>query len=369
MRMQDYVRYSPEQLAKNQSQGERLVRGIVRVYRKRTVSSLVLVASGSSLNGAMMVAQYLMKATGKNVITITPESILAGGALIDEHSFVIVMSQSGASTNIIAALKYFQDEGIETVSLTGNIESPMREYSDRIFDYGVGNEYVDFVTMGVQTLVEFFLMFGLALGSDGISESTLKDLGNTIRDQDTVINTAEAYIKKHKLQLAQQQPAFFVGNGPNYGVAKEGALKFQEALKRPAMYYELEEFLHGPDMQLSPDYTVFLLDDLNTASRFDEVFTALHLITPNIHFVTSRHFSEKVPNDVINIPGASSSELVPLLTLPVIQLISAEMADIGQTWETTPFFAEFDQKIAIKTKDYQKELKSIQQEWEKDQQK
>ena len=52
---------------------------------------------------------------------------------------------------------------------------------------------------------------------------------------------------------------FLVGAGANYGVACEGALKYGECLQFPAMALEIDEYLHGPNLQLSPDYTIFVV--------------------------------------------------------------------------------------------------------------
>lgn len=53
------------------------------------------------------------------------------------------------------------------------------------------------------------------------------------------------------------RPPWSSGNGPNYGVAEEAALKLSETIKIPAMHHEGEEFVHGPEMQIVPGYLVF----------------------------------------------------------------------------------------------------------------
>ena len=58
-----------------------------------------------------------------------------------------------------------------------------------------------------------------------------------------------------------------VGNGPNYGVAEEAALKLSETIKIPAMHHEGEEFVHGPEMQIVPGYLVFIVDDPQGSER------------------------------------------------------------------------------------------------------
>ena len=42
-------------------------------------------------------------------------------------------------------------------------------------------------------------------------------------------------------------------------VSREPALKLMETLRIPACAYELEEFLHGPNLHLTPNHTLFFL--------------------------------------------------------------------------------------------------------------
>lgn len=50
-----------------------------------------------------------------------------------------------------------------------------------------------------------------------------------------------------------------MADGTNMGIAREASLKFGETLKIPVLYCESEEYVHGPNMQLTPEYSVFLL--------------------------------------------------------------------------------------------------------------
>ena len=47
------------------------------------------------------------------------------------------------------------------VALTANVEAPIKEHADIVLDYGVGVESVDFVTLGVEVLVEYLVLFGI----------------------------------------------------------------------------------------------------------------------------------------------------------------------------------------------------------------
>ena len=49
------------------------------------------------------------------------------------------------------------------------------------------------------------------------------------------------------------------GAGANYGTALESALKMGETIHIPSCCYEIEEYIHGPNLQLTPQYNVIFL--------------------------------------------------------------------------------------------------------------
>lgn len=370
MRMQDYVRYSPNKLGDNLQKRDELVSQVSYIFQKSNCQSITLIASGSSYNSLAMVQDALQEMMQMPINLYTPEHVLEFGFVDFRKTLIFIVSQSGSSTNIIKCLKYMKENNISAISLTGNVDSQMAKYSQVIFNYGPGNEYVDYVTTGVQTLIEFFLLWGCQNSSLTNKQKTefYMEFKETISYEEELIKETDKFISQNRFAFSEKKPTFFCGNGPNFGVAKEGALKFQETLKRPAMYYELEEFLHGPDMQLTPDYTVFLLDDMaiKSKSRFTEVFSALKGITPNVFLITS---SSELKGDkrILKTKEVPNWILSPYYSLPVVQLIAAVMTDELNTWDVHPYFDKFDQKIAIKTSDYDEEISDIKKKWESNQ--
>lgn len=362
MKMKDYVRFAHKQLLHNLGE-DKSFDDIVNYFHIRPNRCITLVASGSSYNSALMVKDAMQRIIDIPVFLSTPEFVFQHGIYKAYKDFVIVISQSGESTNILECVGKLQAEKIDIVALTGNMDSQLAKLVPNTLDYGPGNEYVDFVTTGVQTLVLYLLRFALRVVdtpvNDPIDDSDLKQIALAQVD---IIAETEQFIAANKIELCQAQPTFFIGNGANYGVAKEGALKFQETLKRPAMYYELEEFLHGPDMQLTPNYTVFLLDNNTPSGRMANVAHALRSITNNVYFITSYPGHSHLPN-VLCVPHTIDEALSPFVTLPPIQLIAAGLTDLLNKWDTHPFFNDFDKSVAIKANDYQDQLATIKSKW------
>ena len=54
-----------------------------------------------------------------------------------------------------------------------------------------------------------------------------------------------------------------------------GALKIGETVHIPANAYEVEEYIHGPNLQLTPAYTVIILDNNDhTSQRVHQIYQA-----------------------------------------------------------------------------------------------
>lgn len=115
----------------------------------------------------------------------------------------------------------------------------------------------------------------------------LDDLREAIQANAVMCKTAEAYVQDHMLELSEHMPAMVVGNGPNYGVAEEAALKLSETIKIPAMHHEGEEFVHGPEMQIVPGYLVFIVDDPQGSERLANIADALSNVTTKMVLLTA----------------------------------------------------------------------------------
>ena len=89
---------------------------------------------------------------------------------------------------------------------------------------------------------------------------------------------------REKLMIANS--AFLIAGGANMGTVSEGALKISEMVHIQTTVYEIEEFIHGPDLQLTPESTLFFtcVED-ETKERVLQVCEASGLITENTFLV------------------------------------------------------------------------------------
>ena len=122
-----------------------------------------------------------------------------------------------------------------------------------------------------------------------------------------------------------------------------------ETIKVPSFSYEAEEYIHGPNLQLTPDYTVFIYDDMEAGSkRIGQIYQATQSVTDKTFMVTNNPI---VPEDhAIRLPfDIKEPALLPLYVLPFVQTISYLASDDLNSWDNHPLFAQFKHFASTKT--------------------
>ncbi|MDP4110149.1 MAG: SIS domain-containing protein [Bacillota bacterium] len=359
--MLDYIRESHTAVLQNIDNSEKLTRQFVDNYMECQNGRLVLVASGSSYNGAVCAKPFMEKMLGKEVTVMPPYTFVNYGFEIGKNDMVAVVSQSGGSTNSIAALKKIKELGLKTIGITGNLESDFKDYSDVLIEYGVGIETVGFVTKGVMTLALYLMLSALEiakkLGRVSGSEygAWLEKMRKAASTYPSVEKKTLDFIEKNKKVFTSMKQSYLIGAGPGFGIALEGALKEGETVKIPTFAYELDEFVHGPNFQLNPDYTVTFVDcDMKTHDRLLQLADATFDVTDRV-FILSL-FGEKqaaggaLKGKTLMLDADDIDPFVSVFTLlPYFQLVSYDVSERLNSWKGHPLFADFETKSGFKS--------------------
>ena len=152
------------------------------------------------------------------------------------------------------------------------------------------------------------------------------------------------------LDLARKLPTIFAGTGPNYGVAMEASLKFQETLKRPAEFYELEEVQHGPALQLTPDHALVLIDDGFDTDSILALYKNMRTVS-QVVFLVSPNAEEGDPFQ-LRLPAVADVCLQPLVGMAFAHYVCAQMSDELDTLGEHPYFLAVERKVSGKTTGY-----------------
>ncbi|MCF0105620.1 MAG: SIS domain-containing protein, partial [Holdemanella sp.] len=312
-----------------------LTKDLVNEYKKKHVSSIWMIACGSSSNAAECAKPFMMKYLNIDIKIVTPANFVYCENKVKDSDMVFVISQSGCSTNAIEALDYLHSMHRKGIALTGNVQASIKDHANLVIDYGVGEEKFGYVTKGVTTLCLFLMLFALE-ASNLEKEDVIQEMVMCCNYHEIMQQKAWKYLEDNYMELTSMHVVFMCGFAQGYGLAREAALKMSETVKIPCFAYEAEEYIHGPNIQLNPSYAVFLFDDLsNGSSRIKKIYEATKMNTPKTFFITD-HYESKDPRVLNTEIKVKESTLIPLFILPVIQILAHQITTDLHRWDRHP---------------------------------
>ena len=356
--MFDYINSSTELIEENLKKRIALTETMVNEYIKGPYHNITIVASGSSNNAAQCARLYMEKVLKCKVTVISPFEFIHAEHSVASDEMVIAVSQSGYSVNTMEALKFINDKlNRKAIVLTGDLNSDIVSVADMAVDFGVGEETVGYVTKGVIALSLYLMLF--ALEADKMCKIIGRNEYDTwVREFEKVSGAHEKMIVATKKfyadnikALTSLQTVYICSVGANMGTAMEGALKVGETIQVPGIAYELEEYIHGPNLQLTPNYTVFFIDGGLASDRTQEIFEATGVITDKTYMLTNKKGLEG--KNIIN-PDFEINELItPLAFLPFFQILSYQITEDTHKWKKHPLMDEMKRLAGAKTLNYE----------------
>ncbi len=354
--MMTYIKATPEQLATNTRDAHDITRSLVDAYVSGGYERVVIVACGSSANGSQCALPLMIKYLRQDVQVVPPETFNCCKHALGKTDFVFAVSQSGCSTNTIAALDRLREMGRLSIGLTGNAGADFKEHADLLVDWCVGTENVGYVTKGVTTLAQFLMLFALGasqakgLTSDRDYAAVMAEMAQVSERHEVVQRETNEFYERNRAALTSLGAVYSCGFAQGYGVACESALKIGETIKVPSFAYEAEEYIHGPHLQLTPKYTAFFYDDLGVCGeRLHTIYRATRTVTDYAYAVTNS--PEVDDTHAVRLPFEIGEPLLaPLYVLPFCQTIAFRASTELNSWDSHPLLSQFGDIAATKTK-------------------
>lgn len=366
--MRDCIEMTPQVVRAQMESFRALTGGLVNALISKPWRRVVIVASGSSYTASQCVRQYLVSALGVPVQVMFPYTFTNyEQETLTENDFVLVVSQSGGSANCVDALAATSGRQVVARLLTTQPACGCARVADEVYDWGVGEEAVGYVTFGPISLATYLLQVG-ALVQDkradmdgnvtGAYDACADAIARAMEHHSELLARTDAFVAARYRELMQMDRVYVLGCGSNYGTALEGALKIGETVKTLAVGYEQDEFLHGPALQLNPRYTVFVIDGGDvTTEHARRVFQAVDRVTANVYLIkpeTLCSADEAADSRVMALPGAADGcEAYSFLyALPVFQVIASTLSHDLDSLRSHPLYYEMNRMIDFRTEEF-----------------
>jgi len=232
--------------------------------KAKNINKIVLTACGTASH-AGMVGRILIERIARipAVMEIASE-FRYSDPIVDEHTTVIAISQSGETADTLAAMEEARKKGSTIWSIVNAIGSQAMRVADGYISMQTGPEIgVASTKAFTAPLVDLYML--AVLLADQRGTLPVKERQRLVKDLSLVPELAgrcldrESEVEETAALLKDSRDMLYLGRGINMPIAYEGALKLKEISYIHAEAYPAGEMKHGPIALIDKDMPVLAI--------------------------------------------------------------------------------------------------------------
>jgi len=302
---------------------------------------VLIAASGSSRHSGLYGEILLEDLCGLAVDVEYASEYSCRGGLDLRHPSVLVLSQSGETSDTMAALTEAHRQGHKTLAITNVPDSTMASEADVSMPLAAGREKAIPATKSFtcQLAVLYLLALYEAVRLGRMDANALAArAGDLVALPGQMEKALEGWRAQMAALAAKYRSAvtfLYLGRGIHYAIAREGALKLKEASYVHAEGYPVGELKHGPNALVSDSVPLVVLATVDhgleaSVVRYEKTLQLLADMKQQgakVIALANEGDSEvaALATDCVAIPGASEY-LLPLLEVVPLQFFAYFMA-------------------------------------------
>ncbi|MBB5021720.1 glutamine--fructose-6-phosphate transaminase (isomerizing) [Desulfurispira natronophila] len=215
------------------------------------IRRITLVACGTSWHAAMVGKYYLEKYSRIPTEVDIASEYRYRHKIIDRHTLVIPVSQSGETADTLAALKEAKIMGAKVLSICNVLDSSIPRESHGVLYTSAGPEIGVASTKAFTTQLAALYLMALYLAQER-SQLTTEQIAGKVVDLEAIPAAMESVLQdgERYARFAERYHNYsdflFLGRSYNFPIALEGALKLKEISYIHAEGYASGEMKHGP---------------------------------------------------------------------------------------------------------------------------
>ncbi len=299
---------------------------------------LFLLACGTSYHAAL-VGKYMIEQLARVPVEVDLASEFRyRDPIVKPGDWAVAVSQSGETADTLAAVKEARGKGAKILAIANVVDSSIARAADHAFYTHAGLEIGVASTKAFTTQLCALFLLALHLGrrsgalGDAAAKALVQELLGLPAKIEKTVETA-AQLQQLARIYGHAQDVLFLGRGPQYPIALEGALKLKEISYIHAEGYAAGEMKHGPIALIDEGVPVVVIAP--TDHGYDKVLSNLSEVKARggqvIAIATAGDEAiGRLADHVIAVPKASPL-LLPLLTVIPLQLLAYYVADFKGT--------------------------------------
>lgn len=230
----------------------------------KDINAIRVIACGTAMHAGMIFKSMVEPMMRIPVTVSIASEYRYDSPIIDEHTLVIAVSQSGETIDTLEALRLSKSYGAKTLSVVNVKGSTIARESDYVVYTHAGPEIAVASTKAYTVQIATLYVIGCRIGfvKGCISEETarkfISDLLNVIPAVQSILDKREEIQDASKC-LLEARDTFFIGRGIDYTLSLEGALKLKEISYIHAEAYAAGELKHGTIALITPGIPVIAI--------------------------------------------------------------------------------------------------------------
>lgn len=304
------------------------------------VKAVHIVACGTSFHAGLVARYYLEQGTRIPCTVEVASEYRYRNPVVPPDTLFLAISQSGETADTLAALREAKNHGgyLATAAICNVPESSLVREADLVLMTRAGPEIGVASTKAFTTQLVALALTGLAIAqARGFDRRTVAVFTRQLRRVPELVERTlllNAQVQGWAAAFADKHHALFLGRGPTYPIAMEGALKLKEISYIHAEAYPAGELKHGPLALIDADMPIvavapndFLLEKLRSniqevQARGGQLFV---LADPRTGFRSSKGV------EVMTMPEQIEPLQAPLAYTIPLQLLAYHVAVLRGT--------------------------------------
>lgn len=280
-----------------------------RRLRDLNPSTVATIARGSSDHAATYASYLFPLCTGRVVASIPPSVVTVLNAPINlKNQFVLAISQSGGSPDILRSLEACRRSGALTASLVNVADSPVGKAAEVLFDQRAGVEKALAATKSVLCTKTAIARIAGEWSQDKALLNALSEL------PDVLARAAEAGLGFDDQLLQGVSNVFVLSRGLGFGAAHEVSLKIKETCGLHAEAFSTAEVRHGPREIVDSKYAIVALA-LPGSGQDDVIAAANELKAQGARVLL---VAPKAAQPTFALPEMKDTRLAPIVALQTL---------------------------------------------------
>ncbi len=298
----------------------------------RDVARLQIVACGTAFYAGLTSKYLFEQLAGLPVDVEIASEFRYRSPAITPGTMALAVSQSGETADTLAALRWCKAQGLATAALVNAHQSSMAREAERMWPTHAGPEIgvasTKAFTAQVCALAALAVAAGVQRGR--IDRAEEERLVHVLLETPRLITDAlkcEDAVRSLAIDLARARDVLYLGRGPAYPLALEGALKLKEISYIHAEGYAAGELKHGPIALVDEDTPVIVLAP--SGEHFEKTASNVQEVSARggpVVLITDPEGAARMPLPQTVLAPSCDPLIQPLVFAAPIQLLAYHVA-------------------------------------------